>query len=145
MCLVGAYCHYFQRGKCVFSAYWLGLCILLPYDGGYTYFLFMECVANGCLVENYSTILFFCRISFSYVLCFRSFWHPFYYIIFLNSLTTIKFFIATCAVCIKIIVIINEKYESAKVLIQNSKFPLFSFNQFLHHLLLLSNIEWVSA
>ena len=31
------------------------------------------------------------------------------------SLTTMKFVIATCAVCIKIIVIINEKYESAEV------------------------------
>ena len=78
------------KEECVFSEYWLGLCILLPYDGGYTYFLFMECVANGCLVENYSTILFFCRISFSYVLCFRSFWHPFYYIIFLNSLISMR-------------------------------------------------------
>ena len=61
------------------------------------------------------------------------------------SLTAMKFGIATCAVCVKIIVIINEKYESTKVLVQNSKFLLFSLNQFLHHLLLFSNIEWVSS
>ena len=41
-------------------------------------------------------------------------------------LTVIKVVTATCAVCIKIIVIMNEMYESAEVLIQNSKFPLFS-------------------
>ena len=42
------------------------------------------------------------------------------------SLTAMKVVIATCAVCIKIIVIMNEIYESAEVLIQNFKFPLFS-------------------
>ena len=42
------------------------------------------------------------------------------------SLTTMKVVIATCAVCIKIIVIMNEKNESAEVFIQNSKFPIFS-------------------
>ena len=44
------------------------------------------------------------------------------------SLIAMKFVIATCAVYIKTIVIINEKDENAKVLIQNSKFPLFSLN-----------------
>ena len=41
-------------------------------------------------------------------------------------MTAMKVVVVTYAVCIKIIVIMNEIYESAEVLIQNSKFPLFS-------------------
>ena len=41
-------------------------------------------------------------------------------------MTAMKIVVVTYAVCIKIIVIMNEMYESAEVLIQNSKFPLFS-------------------
>ena len=42
------------------------------------------------------------------------------------SLTAMKVVIATCVVCIKIVMIMNEKDESAEVLIQNSKLHLFS-------------------
>ena len=48
------------------------------------------------------------------------------------SLTAMKVVIATSVVCIKIVMIMNEKDESAEVLIQNSKFSLFSLNQFFH-------------
>ena len=61
------------------------------------------------------------------------------------SLTTMKFVIATCAVCIKIIVIINEKKSVQSVhkvfFFQNSKSHLFSLNQFFHHLILFSSIK----
>jgi len=42
------------------------------------------------------------------------------------SLTAMKVVIATSVVCIKIVMIMNEKDESAEVLIQNSKLHLFS-------------------
>ena len=41
-------------------------------------------------------------------------------------MTAMKVVVVTYAVCIKIVVIINEIYESAEVLIQNYKFSLFS-------------------
>ena len=52
------------------------------------------------------------------------------------SLTTMKVVITTCALCIQIVVIMNEMSESAKVLIQNSKLPLFSQSIFSSFLIL---------
>ena len=58
------------------------------------------------------------------------------------SLTAIKFVIVTCAMCIKIIMIINEKYQSAEVFFRILSPLYFLLIIFLHHLFLFSNIEW---